>query len=77
MIAGSQDFGSAEVHISRTPGSGGIKSVDDGSRVNEDALGERSRNVEVPNDMALVPITVEDACEELRPDNAGEEKGDC
>ncbi|KAG0561411.1 hypothetical protein KC19_9G062600 [Ceratodon purpureus] len=74
ISTGSQDFGSAEVHISRTPGSGGIKSVDDGSRVNEDALGEGSRNVEVPNDMALVPITVEDACEELRPDNAGEEK---
>ena len=79
MIAASQDVASAGILISQTPGSGGIVSIAEGPQVNKDALEEGSRNLEVPisNDMALVPITVEAACEEFKPDNTGEEKGDC
>ena len=67
---------SAEVLINQTPGSGGVDSVAEGPKVTKE---EGSRHLEVPtsNAMALVPITVEAACEEFRPDNTGEVKGDC
>lgn len=62
---------------SDSPGSGGDVSVADTPQFDKDGVAEGHENEEdsSPNDMAIVPISLESSCDDYRPENSGGEKG--
>lgn len=75
----SRDVVSAEALRSESPGSGADVSVADTSQFDKGGVEEGPENEEdsSPDDMAIVPITVETSCDDFRPESTGGEKGNC
>lgn len=75
MQAASEDNASIQVLDSQNPGSDGGVSVAESLKVNNCAFKEELEESSSIN-MAFVPVTLEGSCEDYRPGNNGEAKGD-
>lgn len=76
MKVASSDAASTKVFVNQTPRSSGVVSFAEALKVDNLNLKECSKNVEVPNDMALVCDTMEAGCKNFWSNNNCEDKGD-
>lgn len=73
----SRDVVSAEALCIESLGSGADVSVADTSQFDKGGVEEGPENEEdsSPDDMAIVPVTVETSCDDFSPESTGGEKG--